>query len=333
MEIKFLKAGTGDSIIIHHKTNNIIIDGGNESKYLLSEVDEIYKKAEIINLLIITHHDDDHIKGIIDLLTHLNENNYNKEKKFIAKVIFNSPRLVLGKVSKNESNHLSYKQAFEVEELLIRLNTEWKKYIEGHIIDFEDLKITLLSPTLEDLSKYSIQKGAYLTSDYKCDWKSPMTILDRYINDDSQDMSIPNKSCIVVKIECDGKSVLLTGDVTPERFEVIMNKLMDENEGNPVKFDLVKLPHHGSYRSINKNILQKMECNNFLISTNSKKHFLPNKRLLLKVIKYSKRIDDQPINFMFNYEEALNNLEVTKKEMKDANFKLTPNNKNYGISI
>ncbi|HZK93141.1 MAG TPA: MBL fold metallo-hydrolase [Prolixibacteraceae bacterium] len=333
MEIKILKAGTGDSILIHHKKYNIVIDGGNESKYLLSEIDEIFKNEEILNLLIITHHDDDHIKGIIDLLKHINENNYNKDIKFVEKVIFNSPRLVLGKISKNESNLLSYKQAYEVEELLIRINTEWKQYKEGESIAFEDLRIDILSPTIEDLEVYSLQNGVYLTSDNRCDWKSPMSILDKYMDDDSQDKSIPNKSSIVIRIECEDKRVLLTGDVTPERLDDIMNKLSTVNEGNPVYFDLVKLPHHGSYRSLSKNILEKISCNNYIVSTNSRKHFLPNKRALMKVLKYSNRFNNQPINFIFNYEEALNNLEITKKEMNDYNFKLTPNNKNYGISF
>ncbi|HMG15521.1 MAG TPA: MBL fold metallo-hydrolase, partial [Saprospiraceae bacterium] len=332
MEIKFLKAGTGDSTLIHHKGYNIIIDGGSDSKYLLSEIDEIYKNKEIINLLIITHHDDDHIKGIIDLLKHIDENKYNLRNKFIEKVIFNSPRLVLGKISKKESNLLSYKQAFEVEELLIKINTEWKLHKEGDTQNFEDLKIEILSPTHNDLENYSLQHGAYLTSDNKCDWKTSLYLLDKYINDDSQDTSISNKSSIVINLECDCKKVLLLGDVTPDRLEVIMNKLSFKNKGKPNKFDLIKLPHHGSYRSLNKKIFENIICNNYVISTNGRKYYLPNKRTLLKVLKYSQRSNNQIINFLFNYDETLNNLEVTDTELDNYNFKLIPNNKNYGIS-
>jgi beta-lactamase superfamily II metal-dependent hydrolase len=333
MEIIFFKAGTGDSILIHHKQYNIIIDGGNDSKYLISKVDQIHNNGEVINLLIITHHDDDHIKGIIDLLHHLNANSYNKEKKFIDKVIFNSPRIILEKISTDESHHLSYKQAYEVEELLMKINPQWKQYTEGESIDFDDLKLEILSPTIEDLNNYSHQEGTYLTDDHKCDWKSPMAVLNRYVNDDSQDKSISNTSSIVIKIECESKCILLTADVTPSRLETIINNLSLKNDNNPVKFDMVKLPHHGSYRSLNKNILEKIICNTYIICTNSKKHFLPNKRALLKVLKYSKRTTNQPINFIFNYEETLNNLDITMKEMRDYNFILTLNNRNYGISF
>lgn len=334
MEIKFLKAGTGDSIIVQHKSHNIIIDGGNDSKYLISEVDKIYENGEAIDLLVITHHDDDHIKGIIDLLNHINESQYNKESKFIKKIIFNSPRKVLGKLPDDNANQLSYKQAYDVEKLLSTIGAEWETYTDNsESLNFEDLAIDILSPTTEDLKKYSLQKGAYLTGDFRCDWKSPMGRLDKYIDDKSTDKSMSNKSSVVLKLQLENRAVLLTGDVTPDRLELIVNKLSDENDGNPIKFDIVKLPHHGSYRSITKQIIEKINCNTFIISTNSKKDFLPNKRALLKILKFADRTNRQPINFIFNYEETLNNLEITNKDKKDYNFILTPNNKPYGISI
>lgn len=333
MEIKFLKAGTGDSILVQHKNHNIIIDGGNDSKYLLSEVDKIFSEGQSIDLLVITHHDDDHIKGIIDLLNHINENEYNKDLSFIKKVIFNSPRKVLGKLPDNSANHLSYKQAYDVEELLTRTQANWTRYTDkSESLNFDDLVIDILSPTAEDLEKYSVQKGAYLTGDFKCDWNSPMDKLERYIDDSSTDKSISNKSSIVLKLQTENKAILLTGDSTPDRLESVLTKLMKENDGNPVKFDIVKLPHHGSYRSITKQIIEKIKCNTFIISTNSKKHFLPNKRALLKILKYSDRTDKQLVNFVFNYEETINNLEINNKDKKDYNFILTPNNKPYGIS-
>lgn len=333
MEIKFLKAGTGDSIIVHHKSYNIIIDGGNDSKYLISEVDKIFTNRQFIDLLVITHHDDDHIKGIIDLLNHINENQYNNDLKFIKKVIFNSPRKVLGKFPDNSANQLSYKQAFDVEELLTRAQADWTMYTDkSESILFEDLVIDVLAPTVEDLEKYSGQKGAYLTGDFRCDWKSPIEKLERFIDDSSADKSISNKSSIILKLQAENKAVLLTGDTTPDRLETVLTKLTNENDGNPIKFDIVKLPHHGCYRSITKQIIEKIICNTYIISTNSKKHFLPNKRALLKILKYTDRTDRQPINFIFNYEEVINNLELTNKDKKDYNFILTPNNKPYGIS-
>ena len=336
MQIKFLKAGTGDSILIHHKEHNILIDGGNESTYLLREIDQIYQKQEIIDLLIITHHDDDHIKGIIELLTCVADGQYEMQnpKRFIKQVIFNSPRLILGKIPKSDERLLSFKQAHEVEELLIRINTDWSQYTDkSEPLIFEDLKISFLSPCENDLEKYSESKGVYLASDFKCDWQTPLHMLERHLTDNSQDASIPNRSSIVVKLECEEKKVLLTGDVTPDRLEQILSKLVEENGGAALVFDYVKLPHHGSYRSLNKSIVEKIVCSNYILSTNSMKYFLPNKRALLKILKYSIRKNKEQIKFIFNYEDALENLNISKKELKDYKFEVISNNEKYGISI
>ncbi len=334
MEIKFLKAGTGDSIIIHHKGHNIIIDGGNDSVYLLSEVDKIYEEKQVINLLVVTHHDDDHIKGIIDLLNHIKDSGYDKENKFIDQVIFNSPRKILNKLKEDTSNQLSYKQAHKVEKILSTFNVDWKKSTEiKNVLNFNGLKIEVFSPTEEDLQKYGNQKGAYLTGDFKCDWEVSMKTLEKYIDDSSLDNTLPNKSSIVLNIKVDDKSILLTGDITPNRLNNILSELVKKNDDNPLEFDIIKLPHHGSYRSITKNIIKNVKCNTFVISTNSKKHYLPNKRALLKIIKYIDRDNNTPINFVFNYEETINKLQITNKEKRDYNFKLIPNNKTYGFSF
>ncbi|MEO4004306.1 MBL fold metallo-hydrolase [Flavobacterium sp. CAU 1735] len=333
MEIKILKAGTGDSILIHHNNFNIIVDGGNDSKYLLNEVNEIYKKDESIDLLIVTHHDDDHIKGIIDLLKCIINGDFGDKKNFIKRVIFNSPRIILGKIVPKKDRLISYKQAHELEELLLKTQVNWEKFTnKNEPISFADLQIDFLSPYEEDLEEYVDDKRVYLSSDFKCDWKSPMQLLESYLHDKSQDKSVSNKSSVVVKIECENKKILLTGDVTPNRLELIINKLVEENGNNLAYFDYIKLPHHGSYRSLNKRIIEKIKCHNYIISTNGNKHFLPNKRSLLKLLKFLNR-DKEKVNFIFNYEETLDKLEITEQEKKHYNFSIIPNNQKYGISI
>jgi len=329
MEIKFLKAGTGDSILIHHLGKNILIDGGNDETYLLGQITIIHDKGQFIDLLVITHHDDDHIKGIIKLLELVKTGNYGKD--FIKEVIFNSPRVIL-KDTKNE-NELSYKQAYIVENLLrdlginvdVHTNNSPDKNIEG-------LNLKFLLPLETDLFKYAQQKGAYLSSDHKCDWKQPVQILEKYIDDDSQDDTLPNRSSIVLKVDVEGKSILLTGDATPDRLQTALDKLVAENNNNPIVFDYVKLPHHGSYRSLSQRIIQNIVCTDFIICTNSAKYFLPNKRAILKLHKWLNR-GNKPINLYFNYSEALSNINITDVERKKLNLKLIPNNEKYGFRI
>lgn len=69
--INFLQAGQGEAILIHldSPVYNILIDGGNNQNEfrdkILPELKEIRKRGECIDLLMITHQDDDHILGIL----------------------------------------------------------------------------------------------------------------------------------------------------------------------------------------------------------------------------------------------------------------------------
>jgi beta-lactamase superfamily II metal-dependent hydrolase len=333
MNIKFLKAGKGDSILINHKSKNILIDGGNDSSFLFKEIDSIKDRNEFIDLLIITHHDDDHIAGIIDILNKIKDGVYSKD--FVKKVIFNSPRLIQKKIIPKDERLLSYSQAHIVEDLLIECEIEWMDIVTdtSNDIKFEDMTLTFLSPDKSSLEKYSENKGALLSSDSKCDWDKPMSKLKKWIDDESLDKSIANKSSVVVLAKCKNKRVLLPGDVTPDRFHTIIEELYEKNSKKLVTFDYIKLPHHGSYRNLTREILSKIDCTNYIISTNGQNHCLPDKRALLKIILFMENKDKETINFLFNYESTLKQLNITDKELLRYKISLEPNNEENGYCI
>lgn len=330
MSVKFLKAGTGDAILIQHGGKNILIDGGNEFGFLREEVEAINRAKEIIDLVVITHHDDDHIAGIISLLKMVQSGQL--PNNFVRKVFFNSPQEIRSGVTDRDTNYLSYKQAYDTKKLISDLGIQCELINEeSNDVTIGEIELKFLSPTKIDLENYSEKTGAYLTGDFRCDWDVPIAALERYVDDASQDKSLPNKCSIVVLAQLDGKRFLLTGDCTPDRFEAALSKISKDENGQ-AEFYAVKLPHHGSYRSLNQTIIRSIKCNRFIISTNSKRHFLPNKRTLLKVINYALNKSEK-IEFLFNYEEALNALKITHAEKTKYHLILTPNNEPYGVSF
>lgn len=333
MEIKFLKAGSGDCILIHNEGKNILIDGGNESLYLIEEYNKLISKEEQIDLLIVTHHDDDHIKGLLDLFDYIEKK--GKLPK-IDTVIFNSPRKINNSLTlQTQSKLLSYHQAFLLENYLLRHSKiKWKTSIDDDInTSFKDkfgaLNLEFFSPTKEILSEYSNNKGAYLISDKRCDWNTSLKELNRYIDDKSQDISPSNRTSIVVLLTFNTSKILLTSDVTPDRLQDIINQIKGQEE--IISFDYIKLPHHASYRSLNSELLQKVNCSNYIISTNGHKYYLPNKRALLKIINNHK--SKKPIEFIFNYEEVITKLEIKHSELVDYKIKLEKNNNDWGYGI
>ncbi|MBL4703673.1 MAG: hypothetical protein JKY54_04080 [Flavobacteriales bacterium] len=95
MTVKFLKAGSGDSILIHTNGQSILVDGGDDTTHLFKQLDIIHNKGQVLDLEIITHQDEDHILGILKMLIEAKNGRFGTANKFIRKIFFNSPRKAL----------------------------------------------------------------------------------------------------------------------------------------------------------------------------------------------------------------------------------------------
>lgn len=322
MEIKFLKAGRGDSILLSSKGENMLVDGGDDSAHLFRELDEIYKNGQCLNYLIITHHDSDHIKGILDLFIEIKNGRFGDPKEFVKEVFFNSARNING--SMKTSNMLSYKQAYEVENYIAELGLNFHKLLidTSEKIVLGELEIQCLSPNQEILDAY-LEKtpSGYLSSYSSGDWKKSLEELSPFIDDQSLDTGLANLTSIVLLVKGKNTVGLLTGDITPKRFRILAEKLYQENSCKRVHLDFLKLPHHGSHRSITKDIISKFDCDKYVISTNGNNNFLPNKKTFLKVINYQAE-KGKMLHFVFNYPELISELQFTDQEMSDYKFKI-----------
>ena len=100
MKITMMKAGYGDCFLIETKKNdglpyNILVDGGTGDSYDGREKNRDYffpyLRENKIDLMILTHIDDDHIKGIQRLFKDLLKKKHEQLRSKIMKVIYNSP--------------------------------------------------------------------------------------------------------------------------------------------------------------------------------------------------------------------------------------------------
>ena len=331
MEVKFLKAGKGDSILVSSKGEHMLIDGGDDATFLFRELDLIYSNGECLNYLVITHHDSDHIKGILDLFQQLKQGRFGAPKEFVKRVYFNSPRLFKGKIISNDTNMLSYKQAFQLEEEICKLDLLWDKLLtdESEIFSVGDFKIKCLSPNNQIIDSYSNDKGAYLSSIKGGDWDKNLKYLEKYVSDKRIDNAMPNESSIVLEVESNEFKTLLTADITPSRLENILSDLYKKNENKLLNYSFFKLPHHGSHRNITLDILSKINCNKYIISTDGNNNYLPNKKTILKVLKQNNGAKTKH-HFYFNHSEVIDKLNITEIEKENRNFELIGNNKDYG---
>lgn len=333
MEVKFLKAGHGDCIHLRIEfegvIKNILVDGGPSKTFLSGAkpgplkklISELKHKKQNIDLLILSHVDDDHIAG---LLKAFSKKGYLDE--ITKEVWFNSGRTIKDYFdSDNPDNRdtffssagvlTSIKQGVSFESKLKELKI-WDERIIKARDQFErwGLTIDILSPNNDGLrelfQKWSKEKPLSVhTSGSKNDYDHSFTNLLKKDNF-REDQSVHNGSSIAVLITANSKKILLLGDAHPS---VIEESLQSQgfSKDNPLKVDLVKLSHHGSKANTSNSLLEIIHCSKFVISTDGSRHNLPNKVTIARINNY---FPDAKI--YFNYTSIMK--KVLKQELQQG---------------
>lgn len=334
--LKILKAGNGDSLIIRFlgndgKYKNVIIDGGNKKddydSYLKCELIKIKTRKECVDLMILTHTDQDHVKGIQYLLK-----DDTIDKSIIKLIWFNA----FDNSYFPENNDISYYESCKIQNLIKELDIHRKTSIvvgEYKEDDFFGAKITLLSPLREDLNKLIIKNSEDISSygnDYEYSIEELITKNTKVFNDkvEDLDLTIENRVSIAFLMEVNSKSILLLGDANPDIIEDSLKKLVEGRGVGKLKVDVVKLAHHASHRSLSLSIMDLIDSNQYIISANGKKANLPNKLTFAKILNRSCKNGEKDF-FVFNYDNVVDNLKFNDIDFKKYNFScFKPNYKN-----
>lgn len=303
--ISFLQAHSGDCIHIEDNGHNVIIDSGAVCEELVSVVNDIRESGEKIDLLIITHYDADHIKAICKILEELDK---DVRKKLVSKVWFNAT-----KVGYRDNHTLSANDATRLASLLLEADIEWTSCVKKGIT--EVLGPDSVIEVVDGGKIYtSEEKGIPLCND-RCDWESSFQELDEFINDRALDTSETNSQSMILVFRCGEKQILLPGDAVPKNLNYALEQY---GSGKRIKFDLIKLPHHGSYKNMTQEILNKIECSEYFISTDGSQ-FHPNKKLMLKIKKWGHM--NSKLTFHMNYyDDLFSKLNITEEDMNYYDF-------------
>lgn len=108
-----------------------------------------------------------------------------------------------------------------------------------------------------------------------------------------RDTSLNNKSSISLYVKYKKSSVLMLGDCHGEQVIDWLN----ENKVNTFSTDAVKLPHHGSVKNFPEELIKRIDCEKFIISTNGEQFNHPDEELIAKIIYFSQ---NNELNFYFN---------------------------------
>jgi metal-dependent hydrolase (beta-lactamase superfamily II) len=341
IKLKVLPVYQGDSILIifNDEKNRIMIDTGPRKSYVSGAFKNEIEKGNQIDLLILTHIDEDHIGGILKYFE-----DKTRKRNIFTSVWFNSGTLINSRLGiKNvepfeipifdsENLEMSLKQGITLEKKLLEENIIMHDIIKsGDKYCLDNCDIYVLSPDIEDLKSlndlWETEIDNQLNMAYTSDYDVPINEL--FENVYIEKGTIANKSSIAILFETSDVKILMMGDAYPSIIERNLRKL-GYSEKNELILDIVKISHHGSSYGISPNLLGIIKCNNFIISTNGS-NGLPLKECLARIIMQNM----EGKTLYFNYKNEITENIFFDNEFSDYNFRvvyLSVDN-NYTVSL
>ncbi|WP_042371345.1 ComEC/Rec2 family competence protein [Bacteroides neonati] len=300
--IRFLSVGCADGIHIRYygidnKWHNILIDGGRNSTYhskVKPILEEIISNDECIDIWIISHIDDDHIGALLYALEH----DIAAIKKCIStntKMFYNHNIDDDYTLNCDNGELKSVPQGIKLVEFL---SNNRISVINNITNDSDEVKhyganIRFLSPCrkyyadfLEKWHSNQIKKDRKKDIEYKAaqqsDYKIPYSCLIH--GHFEEDRSVWNKSSIACLFRFLGYDFIFSADASPITICESLQQL-GYSSVNKLDVEFMQLPHHGSKYNISNELLEIINCNNYVVSANGvNNHCLPNKEAISRVI-------------------------------------------------
>ncbi|HXG52542.1 MAG TPA: MBL fold metallo-hydrolase [candidate division Zixibacteria bacterium] len=262
-KIHFLDVGTGDAVIVDMGDKEIVIDGGDS----LTVLHDYARKEGIIEdpieLVVVTHGDSDHWKGLVRLL--------NQDGKATAPrtlVEFWEPGYT------RDCNPLASYDTF-ITRVSSQVTGTFKRPLENfHAPSTRSRQVAPFTlPLLPGMIFTLLHSSATPpASNNDCPYRI-------------------NNASIVFKLEIQGVKVLFTGDAngkerneqspgTPGHIEKMLLDLEQQHPGL-LKADILKVPHHGSETASTQAFIDAVDPR-FVIISASTKHHLPKLTTILR---------------------------------------------------
>jgi glyoxylase-like metal-dependent hydrolase (beta-lactamase superfamily II) len=341
--LEALKARHGDSLILHFgdesKPQLVVIDGGPSGVYkeaFRPRLDEVAAKLAPggqlpIEILMISHIDDDHIRGVLDLSDRLVQDRGLVNPPFDVRTLWhNSFDDLVGDdaeelrtglegasggiasaegppsawVGQAEAVVASVPQGRQLRDNARVLgwtpNDHFATWVTapeqgGVEVKLGSLTLTVVCPLLPQLEALQHDWSDKLRELKKAKRAKDAAAVAEFLDD-----SVYNLSSIVCLAECEGRRILLTGDARGDHIMAGLRaaKLLGANDVLDV--DILKLPHHGSDRNVTEAFFRTIKADHYVASGNGKFH---NPEVATLRMLTTARADDD-FELWLTYEDA-----------------------------
>jgi hypothetical protein len=339
-----LPASFGDCLWIEYGPSEaphiLLVDAGPSAPSgLKARLQDLAARQGTLELVVVTHVDADHIGGMITLL----------EKDFygvpVRDLWFNGFRHLPGET-------FGEKQGERLTGLLLEKKVAWNAELNNAALmvgdgDYPQITlqggavITLLSPDAEHLAAL---KRKWIDVCGEADLYADVPATNTFYGaegrehfggqpnvkalseqDFKEDATEANGSSIAFVLEYEGKRVLLGADAFPSRLIASLSELYGDVQH---RFDLVKVPHHGSEKNVSKGFVEALDCPRYLFSSNGARYKHPSLAAVARVIAFG----NKP-KLLFNYRTEFNEIWDAKMLMQVHGYAPMYGDEDQGIAV
>jgi hypothetical protein len=292
LKIEALDAKHGDCLLVHWDgRRTMLIDGGPHGVY--EDVLRVRLAAlGRVDVVCVSHVDDDHITGIERLLTEQNRAHraqlalplqidrlwHNTVEALVdaaepglsarAATVLDAARHADGVVA------ATYRQGDAVTTLGAALGLDRNEPFNGPLLCgatavVEGLEVTVAGPDRKSLDDLAAEWRAATDRD------DPSVIATAY-----RDRTVPNLSSIILHVRRGAHTALLTGDARGDRLLTGLEECGLVRPGGTLHCDVLKLPHHGSHRNAARSLFDRLTADHYVISADGVRHPHPSEATL-----------------------------------------------------
>ena len=279
----------------------MVVDSGPR----LSSMDivPLIKELPQIDLLVLTHYDEDHISGFID---------YFKQYPVDALKIKEYWCNCASQIEVDSKTTISaYDNAKSFADSLRDILKEHKdvRWIElvkaGHEYHNELVDIEVIAPSEQALAH---NRDCYIADQYPTiSYQNMQNNLDVALEklahrEMSSKAQVVNNASIAFILHSDSKSYLMLGDVMADDVYTYLASKGYSDE-NPLVVDYVKVSHHGSKNNTTNKLLNIIKSNRFVFSTNGGRGnaYHPDRETIAKILYHERRNMCETVHLYFNY--------------------------------
>lgn len=319
LSVEMLPARQGDALWIEwgdeDDRHRMLIDGGLSQTFgfIRDRFEALDDNDRHVDLMVVTHIDLDHIAGSIKLL----------EDDDLG--------ITYGDVWFNDYRHLGdgpiERGAMQGEVLaavLTGYQHPWNQAFDGRAVVVPEtgalpsvtlpggLKLVLLSPSPgklldlkktweKTLSKKNLEPGEHAAEMLE-EIEEELAVAERGGKKTfGGDHSSANGSSIAFIAEYRGQRWLLAGDAHEDVLADALDRYGQSIDEMPVPLDGFKVPHHGSMNNFTENLLSKIVCSRFLVSSDGSRFKHPDEECIDLIVEKTNRPE-----LIFNYATEFN---------------------------